>query len=554
MSRSATTAPLPSAERWTVTLDHAADFATFRTAARTLAAHGIASRDVAWCVGAAADGLFSAGRTVDALPEPPAERIPRAPRAFVELAEALVCHSAEDRFVLAHRLLERFADEPKLLEIASDPDVSRARTMVKNVHRCSHKMKAFVRFRETADADGTLRYVAWFEPEHHTLDRTAPFFVRRFPEMRWSILTPARSAHWDGETLTMAGGASRDVAPDGDINEELWRTYFGAIFNPARLKVKAMQSEMPKRYWKNMPEADLIVPLIQFATTRTEGMLAAPAHHPARSTRAARERERETVAVAKLADNITSLADLAKAAAHCKRCPLYEPATQVVVGEGDHDAPIMFVGEQPGDQEDLAGRPFVGPAGKLFDEAIAAAGIDRSRTFVTNAVKHFKFEPRGKRRIHQKPDVSEIRACNVWLEAERDLVRPKLTVALGATAARALMGKAVTISRIRGEPLQWGDGAPGFATVHPSYLLRLPDPDSRRAQFEQFVADLSRVRELAGRATPGSVELAMLGQREFIKDMQRTGLRLVVRHTRVAYLPAVRVSSKTEFGVTPCAF
>ncbi|UOM33656.1 UdgX family uracil-DNA binding protein [Acuticoccus sp. I52.16.1] len=499
-----TAAALARAERtprWTVTLDHPADFATFRAAARKLTAGCVPARDVDWVVGEVPRSLFGADRHVDELPEPAPVDAPRAPRDFPALAEALVCHRAPERFVLAHRLLERFAAEPKLLEIASDPDVAKARTMAKNVARCSHKMKAFVRFRETHDADGIARFVAWFEPEHHTLDRTAPFFMRRFPEMRWSILTPDRSAHWDGEILATGPGAARDVAPGGDVNEELWRTYFGAIFNPARLKVKAMQSEMPKRYWKNMPEAALITPLIQAAGRRTEAMVAAPTRTPARSTRVARERRAQDDAGAAAAADIATLADLARAATHCTRCPLYGPATQVVVGEGRPGAPIMFVGEQPGDQEDLAGRPFVGPAGRLFDEALAAAGIDRAQTFITNAVKHFRFTPRGKRRIHQKPTLSQVHACGVWLEAERDLVRPRLTVALGATAAQALMGRAVSIGRERGRALAWANGDHGLITIHPSYLLRLPDPDAKRSEFEQFVADLSRVREL-GMAYP----------------------------------------------------
>lgn len=484
------------AGRWRVRLDHQADFDTFRGAARRLVAANVPSRDVLWSVGEAERGLFGIGRTVDELPEPSIETAQRAPRAFVELAKDVVCHRASDRFELAHRLLERFGQEPQLLKIASDPDVARAHTMAKNVRRCAHKMTAFVRFRETSDADGAPRYVAWFEPEHHTLDRTAPFFVRRFPNMRWSILTPERSAHWDGETLTIGGGASREVAPDGDLNEELWRTYFGAIFNPARLKVKAMQSEMPKRYWKNMPEADLIEPTIRSASARTSGMMAMPARAPARSTRIARERDMEDRTVAGIIDNITSLADLSVAAERCERCALHGPATQVVVGEGSADSLVMFVGEQPGDQEDIAGRPFVGPAGQLFDRALAAAGLDRSRTFVTNAVKHFKFEPRGKRRIHQKPNNGEIDACRFWLAQERALVTPKLTVAMGATAARALSGRTLTIGRVRGEPMEWPDGTAGFVTVHPSYLLRLPDAQAKRTEFDRFVADLARVRDL----------------------------------------------------------
>jgi len=181
----------------------------------------------------------------------------------------------------------------------------------------------------------------------------------------------------------------------------------------------------------------------------------------------------------------------------CRRCELYKFGTQTVFGEGPLDAKIMFVGEQPGDQEDLAGRPFVGPAGALFDAALEKAGIDRSTVYVTNAVKHFKFVLRGKRRIHNKPDAGEISACRWWIEHERELIRPPVTVALGATAARSLIGKSVTISRVRETPLTLDDGSEVWVTVHPSYLLRMPDPERKRAERQLFVRDLKRIRERA---------------------------------------------------------
>ena len=186
-------------------------------------------------------------------------------------------------------------------------------------------------------------------------------------------------------------------------------------------------------------------------------------------------------------------------AAHCTRCHLYKCATQTVFGEGPVSADIVFVGEQPGDQEDLAGRPFVGPAGQLFDAALQEAGIDRARTYVTNAVKHFKFQQRGKRRLHSKPDGGEIKACHWWLEQELELIRPPLTVALGATAARSLFGKVVTITPLRGAPHQLADGSECWVTVHPSALLRAPDAEARREGRRQFVSDLKRIRKRAER-------------------------------------------------------
>jgi uracil-DNA glycosylase len=185
---------------------------------------------------------------------------------------------------------------------------------------------------------------------------------------------------------------------------------------------------------------------------------------------------------------------LLKDARECTRCDLYRYATQTVFGEGPLHACMVFVGEQPGDQEDLAGRPFVGPAGAVFDEALEKAGIDRSTVYVTNAVKHFKFILRGKRRIHNKPDAGEIAACRWWIEQELALIRPPVTVALGATAARSLVGKVVTIGKVRGAPLTLSDGSECWVTVHPSSLLRIPEADRRREARAQFVEDLKRIK------------------------------------------------------------
>ncbi len=188
---------------------------------------------------------------------------------------------------------------------------------------------------------------------------------------------------------------------------------------------------------------------------------------------------------------------LLKDARKCTRCELYKCGTQTVFGEGPLDASMMFVGEQPGDQEDIAGRPFVGPAGQLFDAALEKAGIDRSTVYVTNAVKHFKFVQRGKRRIHSKPDAGEITACRWWIDHERELIRPPVTIALGATAARSLLGKTVTISRVRGAPLTLADGGECWVTVHPSFLLRIPEQDRRQEERALFVRDLKRIRARA---------------------------------------------------------
>jgi len=195
---------------------------------------------------------------------------------------------------------------------------------------------------------------------------------------------------------------------------------------------------------------------------------------------------------------IKSFAALAKAEGECRRCPLYRNATQAVPGEGPRHARVMLVGEQPGDKEDIAGKPFVGPAGRVLDAALKAAGIDRAETFVTNAVKHFKHEMRGKRRLHKRPDNYEIERCKIWLDRERDLVKPQIVIALGVTAARSLTGKTVTIAKIRKVPMQMADGTTLIVTVHPSALLRIEDEADKRAAYAEFVADLKAAVKAAG--------------------------------------------------------
>jgi uracil-DNA glycosylase family protein len=187
---------------------------------------------------------------------------------------------------------------------------------------------------------------------------------------------------------------------------------------------------------------------------------------------------------------INSLRELAKAENECTRCPLYKDATQAVPGEGRRNARVMLVGEQPGDKEDLSGKPFVGPAGRVLDQALEDAGIPRTEVFVTNAVKHFKHEMRGKRRLHKRPNTYEIERCKIWLDVERAIVKPVAIVALGATAARSLLGRSVTITKARRQTLRLPDGTAAFVTIHPSYLLRIEDETDKQREYDNFVADL----------------------------------------------------------------
>ena len=473
-----------------VVLDAPDDFEGWRDAARRLAIAGIEPDHVTWQIRGESGDLFG-----DApLPPAPDRAAFSVPRAFVALAETVVLHSDAERFALLYQLLTRLRDQPGLMEDKADPLFRRIDMLAKAVRRDIHKMRAFVRFREVEE-DGAARFVAWFEPDHHIVRANAGFFVRRFATMRWSILTPDISIHWDGEALREGPGATRADAPEGDPVEALWKGYYAAIFNPARLKTGAMLSEMPKKYWRNLPEAALIPDMVAGAQAREAAMIASAPRAPAQPG------DGKAGKAGAGGNSRTVWAAVREEAMGCTRCPLHQGATQTVFGEGPLDAPLMFIGEQPGDQEDQAGRPFVGPAGQLLDQALIEAGVDRARAYVTNAVKHFKFEARGKRRIHQTPDAGEVQACRWWLTQELDIVRPRLIVALGATAARAMLGKAVTISRTRGSSIALDNGAEGWVTVHPSYLLRIPDEAKKAEERARFVEDLrvigERVKALA---------------------------------------------------------
>jgi probable DNA metabolism protein len=464
------------------------DFEGWRDAARGLAEAGVPASAIVWQVEGGAADLFAES----AAPPPAGPSFP-VPRDFIELAKAAICHRNPERFALLYAMLLKIRANRRAMEDRADALLDRLERMAKEVRRDAHKMHAFVRFREV-QADGTTRFVAFFEPEHHIVRREAGFFVRRFANMAWSILTPELSIHWDRETLREGPGANRADAPTGDPVEETWKTYYSSIFNPARVKVKAMLKEMPKKYWANMPETALIAPLLAGAQAREAKMIDRSVAKEGLKHAVAAERALQPGGNARKAWEAL-LAD----ARGCTRCELYKCGTQTVFGEGPLDARILFVGEQPGDQEDLAGRPFVGPAGQVFDAALEEAGIDRAETYVTNAVKHFKFVMRGKRRLHQTPDQEEISACRWWIDQERELIRPPLTVALGGTAGRSLFGKAITISRMRGVPQQLADGSECWVTVHPSYLLRIPEPERKREERKKFVEDLKRIRDRAAK-------------------------------------------------------
>ena len=459
---------------YVVELPEPDDFEFWRERARALIQCDVPPDRIAWIEPGGSGDLFAHGERRAPVPSGDAPAV-RANRRFVSLAKNAALHSDPERFALLYRLLWRLQANPRMMEDKADPDVRRIEELDKNVRRDSHKMHAFVRFRlmEDEETDGE-HYVAWFEPEHHILRANAGFFMRRFANMRWSILTPQGSLHWDGETMREGPPAERADAPGGDPMEDLWRTYYASIFNPARLKVGAMLKEMPRKYWKNMPEAALIPELVAGAQKRESAMVDAGA--------------------LEFEERPETLAAIDKAIHACRKCPIGALENQAVMGEGPQDAALMIVGEQPGDQEDQAGRPFVGPAGQLLDVHLEKAGIDRRAAYVTNTVKHFKYVQRGKRRLHQSPAAKEIDTCRWWIESERAIVQPKLVLAMGASAARGMLGKTVSISKSRGSPIALEDGSELWITAHPSYLLRLEGP-AREEQARLFDADLAAVKE-----------------------------------------------------------
>jgi DNA polymerase len=464
-----------------VSLKEGADLAGFRAAVRRLIASDVPPGRAMWSIGAAAGFDFG---------EPPAEASTRPislPRAAAQLVEMAACHSDPERYALLYTLIWRLTHgERALLEIPSDPLIHRLELMRKSVKRDLHKMHAFLRFRRVEGAEGE-HFVAWFEPEHFIVEATAQFFVDRFRAMRWTILTPKGSLDWDGAALRLGRPGRREDAPEGDAFEAGWRGYYESTFNPARTNLKQMRQHMPKKYWHNMSETRAIPHLVRNAVSRVEEMIE---KEPAMPTRRSPDK-----AVADMFDQgPKSLAELNALISASE--PLVEGGSpKAVLGEGPLHPDVAFVGEQPGDQEDLQGRPFVGPAGQLLMRAMEEAEIDRDRAYVTNAVKHFKFAERGKRRIHQTPTTAEVKHYRWWLEKEIDLVDPGLVVTLGATAALAMMGKAVAVTKARG-PADF-NGRPGFITVHPSYLLRIPNEADKARAYKDFVADLKQIHRLA---------------------------------------------------------
>lgn len=405
----------------------------------------------------------------------------KIPPAFLALAEKTACHRSGEKWALLYRVLWRLTHgEKHLLAVASDPDMRRISVMAKQVSRDAHKAKAFVRFRKIGERDGRECFAAWHCPDHKILPLVAPFFQRRFGIMDWTIMTPDQSVSWNGERLVTGEGVPADQAPPEDAMEDVWRTFYRAIFNPARVKIKMMKQEMPVRHWRTLPETRIIPSMLQEAPDRVAEMI--------------RHSEGFARTAAAFMPDVRTIHSLGHAAQSCEGCSLHCHATQTVFGAGPANARLMIVGEQPGEQEDETGLPFVGPAGQILMRALMHAGIKRDEVYVTNAVKHFKFIRKDGGRIHQSPSAREINACKPWLEAEIEALRPRIIVGLGLTAAKALTGHGFKMKEGRGKWIDSGETRI-LITYHPSAVLRAASEETGDNIYAHIQEDLKAAQQ-----------------------------------------------------------
>jgi DNA polymerase len=459
-------------------------FAEWREAARELLVHDVPPEAVTWSTPYAGGDLFSGAPSTaepthnlsnpppvpDASPRHPP---PHLPRSLMDMLQSAACCRVPDRWAFLYRVIWRW---------------QQGEHEVKAVHREEHDMHAYIRFRERPPEAGPPRFVAWYEPQHDVLPQVAEHFISRMGKVSWMIATPEASVLWDGQTLHNTGPLVKNSDDLEDTGEALWLTYYRSVFNPARLNQSVMQQHIASHRWKNLPEGKIVPQMISAASlgARKTGQF-----------QAVGQRKGTTIPIAP--EDAQPERQQPSKLDECRRCELWQFATQAVGGEGPKKAKIMFVGEQPGDQEDLAGQPFVGPAGKLLDRVCEAAGVDRESIYVTNAVKHFKWEPRGKRRLHKTPAQKEIEACHYWLEKELAHVKPTVIVALGATALKSVMETAnVTLKATLGKPV-FHDGHWIVTTYHPSYVLRVPGEDAKREAFQVMVDSLKLAHELLNR-------------------------------------------------------
>ncbi len=409
------------------------------------------------------------------------------PADFFSLAKAVSCHRLPTKWSFLYEALWRLTHgEKNLLKILSDPLMHKLFLLEKAVRRDSHKMKAFVRFRCYKAKDEIQKddyYIAWFEPDHLIVRRVAPFFQRRFSAMNWAIITPDEIAVWSHEILRFLPGQKNFKHPREDELEDLWRTYYRAIFNPARIKTKAMRNEMPVRYWHNLPETKIIHEILQEAPVRVAQML----KYSEGLAQTAKDYFPDTI----------HYSTLKKSASSCKACPLYQKgAKQTVFGEGNLQADMVIVAEQPGMKEDTQGSPLIGPSGQFLRNILKTLGMNPDTVYYTNAVKHFKHQVINNKILYQSPTIKEIYACKPWLEAEVNLIKPKVILSLGLIAAKSLISGGFHLKEQRKQLHSYQD-IPVVATYHPSAILRTEDNAAKRELTHLFTEDVRKAVEIA---------------------------------------------------------
>lgn len=443
-------------------------FESWRNKAKQLLVSNIQPHEINWIT---AEGGFTFGEDWQDIE---VHETPRLHRDYFERAIVVSCFRDDSTWDLLYRIAWRLLHEQKdLLKIPIDPDIRELESRQHLVMRDVHKMKAFVRFKEVQE-DGKTIYMAWHRPDHRIVRLAAPFFKDRFNGMNWVIMTEDESMSWNLETLSFSEGVPSHKAPKDDSAEDLWKTYYSSIFNPARIKIGAMKKEMPVRHWKTLPESELITSLIDQAPDRLKEF------YDSQRPRATNETQ-------------LSYPEIKEAIKSCKSCTICQNATSPVMGEGPLDAKIMFIGEQPGNEEDLQGRPFIGPAGKLLEEAFIKSGFKREEVYITNAVKGFKWIYESSMRLHRSANASEISSCKPWLKQELNLVKPEVVVCLGRSAAQSLLGKMIKMEEVRGKFFASSVSQKTIILPHPSFILRIQDSDQRDKAFDRFVEELKLI-------------------------------------------------------------
>ena len=441
----------------------------WRTKARQLLAQKVYPQDIHWKCD---EFEFSFGE--EFRPRPINSEF-TLPREFIETAMSVSAYRNDSTWDLLYRIAWRLLYENRnLLQITIDSEVRELMARRHSVGRDIHKMHAFVRFREIKNGEDSI-FMAWHRPDHRILRLAIPFFKDRFNGMNWVIMTEDESVSWDKKELSFLPGIGKVELPP-DEKEDLWKNYYSAIFNPARVKVKMMKKEMAVRYWDTLPETQLISSLLDDAENRVKKFEEAnPRVIPIKS--------------------VSSLSEIKEAMRKCQSCGICARSHGPVSGIGPIDAKLAFIGEQPGDQEDLRQVPFIGPAGQELARALAAVQIERNDIYLTNAVKGFKWVKGSIEREHRTADSKEISACRPWLQNELGIIKPKILVCLGRIAAQSVIGKLIKLEDVRGQFFATPMSDKTIVLPHPASILRIKDPQEQEISRQRFLSEMMLVKE-----------------------------------------------------------